>query len=198
MAYCHGREVVHRDLKLSNILVNLDTCEVRICDFGLSRVLKEPNVPRCTTNCDHKAATPSTGRPFIISRSSSSLSDTSAYSSAGGSNEDDLETVDLGSVNEEEEVSSQVLCERANSVDGNFVEAFSTGQVDGDLHHFDNHADHDIFDDSDCDSENDDDGDDDGSTSDDQTVYVVTRWYRPPEVSLECMPNPLIKLQGSC
>ncbi|KAG8818494.1 hypothetical protein FRC19_010604 [Serendipita sp. 401] len=34
--YIHGCNVIHRDLKSANILVN-STCEIRICDFGLAR-----------------------------------------------------------------------------------------------------------------------------------------------------------------
>ncbi|KIM34236.1 hypothetical protein M408DRAFT_325692 [Serendipita vermifera MAFF 305830] len=36
MKFVHGCNVIHRDLKPGNILVNA-TCEVRICDFGLAR-----------------------------------------------------------------------------------------------------------------------------------------------------------------
>lgn len=36
LAYLHGAKVVHRDLKPANILVTA-SCDVRICDFGLSR-----------------------------------------------------------------------------------------------------------------------------------------------------------------
>lgn len=36
LAYLHGAKVVHRDLKPANVLVTA-SCDVRICDFGLSR-----------------------------------------------------------------------------------------------------------------------------------------------------------------
>ena len=36
--YIHDRNIVHRDLKPANILINSD-CNVKICDFGLSRTL---------------------------------------------------------------------------------------------------------------------------------------------------------------
>ena len=38
--YLHSANVVHRDIKPSNILINKD-CQIKICDFGLSRTLPE-------------------------------------------------------------------------------------------------------------------------------------------------------------
>jgi mitogen-activated protein kinase 15 len=42
LAYLHTAELVHRDIKPSNILVN-ETCEVKLCDFGLIRSLRKEN-----------------------------------------------------------------------------------------------------------------------------------------------------------
>ena len=36
LKYLHSAHILHRDLKPSNILVNAN-CDLRICDFGLSR-----------------------------------------------------------------------------------------------------------------------------------------------------------------
>uniref|UniRef100_A0A0N5AFJ5 Mitogen-activated protein kinase n=1 Tax=Syphacia muris TaxID=451379 RepID=A0A0N5AFJ5_9BILA len=38
LKYIHSANVVHRDLKPSNLLVN-ESCDLKICDFGLSRVV---------------------------------------------------------------------------------------------------------------------------------------------------------------
>ena len=38
LKYIHSANVVHRDIKPANILVNED-CSLKICDFGLSRVI---------------------------------------------------------------------------------------------------------------------------------------------------------------
>ena len=39
MKYVHSANVIHRDLKPGNLLVNAD-CELKICDFGLARGFK--------------------------------------------------------------------------------------------------------------------------------------------------------------
>ena len=38
--YCHSANVLHRDIKPANILINKD-CQVKLCDFGISRTLPE-------------------------------------------------------------------------------------------------------------------------------------------------------------
>ena len=34
---CHAKGVIHRDIKPANLLVG-DDCQIKICDFGISRV----------------------------------------------------------------------------------------------------------------------------------------------------------------
>ena len=38
--YLHTAELIHRDIKPSNVLIN-ETCDVKLCDFGLIRSLKK-------------------------------------------------------------------------------------------------------------------------------------------------------------
>jgi mitogen-activated protein kinase 7 len=40
LKYIHSANVLHRDLKPGNLLVNAD-CELKICDFGLARGFSE-------------------------------------------------------------------------------------------------------------------------------------------------------------
>ena len=37
LAYCHGRQLAHRDLKLENLLLSHDKRELKIADFGLAK-----------------------------------------------------------------------------------------------------------------------------------------------------------------
>lgn len=43
LKYIHSANVIHRDLKPANILVN-NECRVKICDFGLARVISDEGV----------------------------------------------------------------------------------------------------------------------------------------------------------
>ena len=43
MKFIHSANILHRDIKPSNILVN-SKCEVKICDFGISRTLPESHI----------------------------------------------------------------------------------------------------------------------------------------------------------
>lgn len=38
--FLHSANIIHRDIKPSNILIN-ESCQVFVCDFGLSRTLPE-------------------------------------------------------------------------------------------------------------------------------------------------------------
>ena len=49
LKFIHSCNVVHRDIKPSNILVN-SSCEVMICDFGLSRTMPESSIGKGSGN----------------------------------------------------------------------------------------------------------------------------------------------------
>jgi len=46
LKYIHSADVMHRDLKPRNLLVN-SNCDLKICDFGLARVDEPDNNDRC-------------------------------------------------------------------------------------------------------------------------------------------------------
>ncbi len=41
LKYLHSANVVHRDLKPANVLINGQGLIVKICDFGLARIIEE-------------------------------------------------------------------------------------------------------------------------------------------------------------
>ena len=41
MKYLHSANIVHRDLKPANVLINGQGLVVKICDFGLARIIEE-------------------------------------------------------------------------------------------------------------------------------------------------------------
>ena len=44
IAHCHCRSVLHRDIKLDNILLD-ERGNVKVCDFGISRTVENPCEP---------------------------------------------------------------------------------------------------------------------------------------------------------
>eukprot|EP00347_Sterkiella_histriomuscorum_P013112 403365973 len=61
--FMHSQNIIHRDIKLDNILLsssNFDILELRLADFGLAKVLKEGEL------CYHKCGTPTYIAPEIL------------------------------------------------------------------------------------------------------------------------------------
>ena len=44
ISYCHSLRIFHRDLKPQNILINIESEQIKIADFGLARILPTNNV----------------------------------------------------------------------------------------------------------------------------------------------------------
>ncbi len=57
--YCHGKNIIHRDIKLENILLDARG-SVKICDFGVSKIVQPGEVIR------DKTGTPAYIAPEII------------------------------------------------------------------------------------------------------------------------------------
>lgn len=68
LAYLHARRVIHRDVKLANLLLSSDLSRVHLCDFGLSAQLDESSVAHRAPIC----GTPNYVAPELLSSSSSS------------------------------------------------------------------------------------------------------------------------------
>lgn len=46
LKYLHSANIIHRDLKPANVLINGHGLAVKICDFGLARVIEELETPK--------------------------------------------------------------------------------------------------------------------------------------------------------
>jgi serine/threonine protein kinase len=60
--YCHQRNVIHRDLKPDNLLIN-KTCVVKLCDFNLARDFLEVDEP---DSVDPPQSSPKLQRTFTV------------------------------------------------------------------------------------------------------------------------------------
>mmetsp|Transcript_13137 Transcript_13137/g.30861 ORF Transcript_13137/g.30861 Transcript_13137/m.30861 type:complete len:546 (-) Transcript_13137:224-1861(-) len=68
LSHIHAAHVLHRDLKPANVLLN-GSCDVKICDFGLSRVVNESGVFSPPEPVDPSAnLSPEVSQPVLITR----------------------------------------------------------------------------------------------------------------------------------
>ena len=59
LEYCHTHRVLHRDIKLDNVLMNSDS-ELKICDFGVSKIISKGEI------LNDKCGTPAYMAPEIL------------------------------------------------------------------------------------------------------------------------------------
>ena len=60
LAACHNNGILHRDIKLDNILMSTDQKCIKLCDFGISRIMKPGQIVR------EQCGTPAYIAPEII------------------------------------------------------------------------------------------------------------------------------------
>jgi len=54
LKYMHSGDLLHRDMKPSNVLLNSD-CHVKLCDFGLARSVADVEDDKCPVLTDYVA-----------------------------------------------------------------------------------------------------------------------------------------------
>ena len=67
--YLHNKNIIHRDLKLENIMIDLEGY-IKIIDYGLAKKLDETEEDEATTYC----GTPEYLAPEMVSRSGHDMS----------------------------------------------------------------------------------------------------------------------------
>lgn len=67
MVYLHGRKVMHCDLKSSNVLID-ENWNVKLCDFGLSRIKSTLNKKKSERKAEGLVGTPQWMAPEIMKR----------------------------------------------------------------------------------------------------------------------------------
>lgn len=65
LRHIHAAHVLHRDIKPANILLN-GSCDVKLCDFGLSRVVDEDGVFSPASSADRQLGDPAP--PVVLTR----------------------------------------------------------------------------------------------------------------------------------
>ena len=70
LAHIHSMQVCHRDIKPQNLLVNTQTHQLKLCDFGSAKVLMkgEPNISYiCSRSALHPPCLQGSPGLFLVS-----------------------------------------------------------------------------------------------------------------------------------
>ncbi|PFH34218.1 CMGC kinase, MAPK family (ERK) MAPK-1 [Besnoitia besnoiti] len=169
LSFLHQADIIHRDLKPSNILVNLN-CDIKICDFGLARGLNmNPSPAPAQQNLPSASSATSS---FLGGLSAvPSQANVSAYAAADGC------SGVVGRWGDQKLAAAAGAGSTAATRLVRLAQQQGSSGVVGDKH------------DGSIVQEHDDDHGDDMELTD----YVVTRWYRPPEILISpfCYSKPV-------
>lgn len=70
LEYLYGRNIVHRDLKIENVILSADFSRVMLIDFGLAAIIRDRAVPQRFTACGTPGyAAPVNLYPVVVKRS---------------------------------------------------------------------------------------------------------------------------------